>query len=205
METLLARAAPVLPVLTVANAGHAVTLAGTLEEGGVHLLEIALRTPDSLNVLRRLAAMEQLTVGAGTVLCADQAGAAVDAGADFLVSPGASDGVIAVAAARGVPLLPGAMSVTEMMRLAERGFRCLKLFPADIAGGPALLRAAGSVLPELRFCPTGGIGPDNAAAYLAEPNVLCVGTSWVAPPDLVEAHSWFEIRRRAGEAVLFGS
>lgn len=206
MEQILDCAAPVLPVLTIANSDHAITLAGTLKEGGIHVLEVALRTPDSLHALFKLTVtMEHQIIGAGTVLSEEQAEEAMDAGAEFLVSPGASDGVIAAAAARGVPLLPGAATVTEIMRLAERGFRCVKLFPAEIAGGPALVRAVGSVLPELQLCPTGGIGPDNAAAYLAEPNVPCVGTSWVAPPELVELNSWFEIHRRAQEVVRFDS
>jgi 2-dehydro-3-deoxyphosphogluconate aldolase/(4S)-4-hydroxy-2-oxoglutarate aldolase len=144
-------------------------------------------------------------VGAGTVLDAAQAQAAVEAGAKFLVSPGATPTLIDAAAALGVPLLPGVATASEAMAARERGLRLLKFFPAGPAGGPAYLKALASPLQDIRFCPTGGVGPENALDYLTLPNVICVGGSWVAPNDAVRAGDWARIESLArGAAALRG-
>ena len=198
-ETL--KLAPVVPVLIIEEEAHAVPLAKALVAGGLYALEVTLRTPVALEAIRAMADIPGGVVGAGTVLDAEQAKAAVEAGAKFLVSPGATPTLIDAAAALGVPLLPGVATASEAMAARERGLRILKFFPAGPAGGPTYLKALASPLQDIRFCPTGGVGPANALDYLSLPNVICVGGSWVAPNDAVRAGDWARIESLARKAA----
>jgi 2-dehydro-3-deoxyphosphogluconate aldolase/(4S)-4-hydroxy-2-oxoglutarate aldolase len=194
--------APVVPVLVVEDAGTALPLARALVAGGLPVLEITLRTPAALEVIRTLAGeLEDAVVGAGTVLTPSQYRDAERAGARFVVSPGATPALLEAAAAARVPFLPGAATASEIMRLLEHGHRCLKFFPAEPAGGLAYLKALASPLPEARFCPTGGIDAAAARRYLSLPNVLCVGGSWVAPGAAVAAGDWRKITELARAAA----
>jgi 2-dehydro-3-deoxyphosphogluconate aldolase/(4S)-4-hydroxy-2-oxoglutarate aldolase len=199
-EALL-RHAPVIPVLTVEGAGDAVPLATALVAGGLPLLEVTLRTEGALKAITAMAKqVPGAIVGAGTIRTADQAKAAVDAGATFLVSPGATPQVIAAVQKLGVPFLPGCATASEAMRLAEEGFRFLKFFPAEAAGGVNYLKSLAAPLADLRFCPTGGIDADKAKAYLALPNVVCVGGSWITPAAALKAGDWATVTLLSLEA-----
>lgn len=178
--------APVVPVVVFEDAAHAVGTAGALVDGGVPIIEVTLRTPVALAAIERIAAeVPDIELGAGTITSPQQAQDAVDAGARFLVTPGCTEAVLDAAVRTEVTVLPGAATVSEAMRLAERGFTELKFFPAHAAGGPDYLRAVRGPLPHLRFCPTGGITAETAGEYLALPNVGCVGGSWLTPPDAI--------------------
>jgi 2-dehydro-3-deoxyphosphogluconate aldolase/(4S)-4-hydroxy-2-oxoglutarate aldolase len=148
-----------------------------------------------------MAAVPGAQVGAGTVLSAHDAARARAAGAGFAVSPGATDTLIAACAAQGLPLLPGAATATEVMALLEKGYRTMKFFPAGPAGGPAMLKALGGPLPQVTFCPTGGVSPGNAADYLSLSNVACVGGSWVAPTEAMANGDWALIEALARDAA----
>jgi 2-dehydro-3-deoxyphosphogluconate aldolase / (4S)-4-hydroxy-2-oxoglutarate aldolase len=199
--TLLA-ATPVVPVLTVEAVETALPLARALVAGGLGVLEITLRTPAALEVIRSIACeVEGAAVGAGTVLTPSQYEAAARAGAHFVVSPGATPALLDAAAASAVPFLPGAATSSEIMALLERGHSCLKFFPAEPAGGIAYLNSLAAPLPEVRFCPTGGIDARTAPRYLSLPNVLCVGGSWVAPGAAVAAGDWPRITALARAAA----
>ena len=201
LETMLGLA-PVVPVLVVESVASALPLARALVAGGLPLLEITLRTQAALDVIRTIAAeVEGAVVGAGTVLTPGQLAEIEKLGARFAVSPGVTDTLLAAARDSAVPLLPGAASASEVMRLLEHGYRAMKFFPAEPAGGVAYLKALGSPLPEARFCPTGGIDAERATAYLALPNVVCVGGSWVAPADAVRTGDWARIERLARDAA----
>jgi len=177
--------APVLPVLTIEDEAHAVPLARALVAGGLPALEVTLRTPAALGAIARIAGeVEGAVVGAGTVLNAADLARAAKAGARFAVSPGLAGDASVVGP---IPLLPGIATASELMRGLEAGFRLFKFFPAVPAGGVAALRAFAPVFQGARFCPTGGIGEENAGAFLALPNVICVGGSWVAPAEAVRA------------------
>ena len=202
--TLLA-GTPVVPVLTVEAVEIALPLARALVAGGLSVLEITLRTPAALQVMEALAGeVEHAVVGAGTVLTPAQYEAAARAGARFVVSPGATPALLDAAAASPVPFLPGAATSSEVMALLERGYSCLKFFPAEPAGGIAYLKALAAPLPGARFCPTGGIDAKTAPRYLALPSVLCVGGSWVAPSDALVAGDWPRITALAGAAAAMG-
>jgi 2-dehydro-3-deoxyphosphogluconate aldolase/(4S)-4-hydroxy-2-oxoglutarate aldolase len=193
--------APVLPVLTIEAAAHAVPLARALVTGGLPVLEVTLRTPAAAAAVRAIAAeLPQAVVGIGTVTCPHDVGAAVEAGARFLVSPGTTAALADALAAAPVPALPGCDSVSEAMALAERGFKVLKFFPAAPCGGPAWLRALVEPLPNIKFCPTGGVSLADAADYLALPNVIAVGGSWMAPQSLISAGKFDRISELAREA-----
>ncbi|SDD71481.1 bifunctional 4-hydroxy-2-oxoglutarate aldolase/2-dehydro-3-deoxy-phosphogluconate aldolase [Actinokineospora iranica] len=190
---------PVVPVVVIDDADQAVPLAEALLRGGIGIVEVTLRTPAALEAIRRIAAeVPDTVVGAGTVTTPDHAEAAAKAGARFLVTPGSTDKVLDAATATGLPLLPGAATVTEAMRLAERGHTELKFFPAEAAGGVGYLKSIGGPLPGLRFCPTGGITPATAPAYLALPNVACIGGSWLTAT--LANGDYTEIERLAKEA-----
>ena len=193
--------APVVPVLVLDDASHAAPLAKALVTGGLPALEVTLRTPAALDCIREMAAVEGGVVGAGTLLTPADVRAAVDAGARFGVSPGATDRLLDACAEAGLPLLPGAATATEAMALLERGYDMLKFFPAEAAGGAPALKAIGAPIPQVSFCPTGGVSPANKAAYLTLPNVVCVGGSWVAPADKVAAGDWAGIEALAREAA----
>ena len=190
LSTLLAGAA-VVPVLAIDSIETGVALARALVAGGLSTIEITLRTPTALKVIRAISReIEGAVVGAGTVLHPEQYRAAERAGARFVVSPGTTADLLEYAAASETPFLPGALTSSEVMTLLERGYSCMKFFPAEPAGGVAYLKALAAPLPEARFCPTGGIDAVSAPRYLALPNVLCVGGSWVAPGDAVAAGDW---------------
>jgi 2-dehydro-3-deoxyphosphogluconate aldolase/(4S)-4-hydroxy-2-oxoglutarate aldolase len=180
--------APLVPVLTIERIEDAVPVATALVNNGLPVLEVTLRTPCALEAIEAIAtALPKAMVGAGTILSAADATRAQAAGAEFLVSPGTPNDLAAVFQASPVPVLPGCSTVTEAIRLRERGFRVLKFFPAEACGGIGWLRGIAGPLPDLSFCPTGGISQANAASYLAEPNVVCVGGSWVVPKASVAA------------------
>jgi 2-dehydro-3-deoxyphosphogluconate aldolase/(4S)-4-hydroxy-2-oxoglutarate aldolase len=198
----IAGIAPVIPVLTIEEPAHAVPLARALVRGGLPALEITLRTGSALEALREVAANVQgAVVGAGTVLDAGQMAEARQAGARFIVSPGCTPELAKAAKETGAAFMPGVQTVSEAMALAGQGFPLLKFFPAGAAGGLAWLQGVAAPLAGLRFCPTGGIGADTAASYLALANVACVGGSWVAPRDAVAAGDWPRIERLAAAAA----
>jgi 2-dehydro-3-deoxyphosphogluconate aldolase / (4S)-4-hydroxy-2-oxoglutarate aldolase len=197
------RLAPVIPVVIIDDAKHAVPMARALVAGGIPAIEVTLRTPAALDAIRAIAAeVEGAVIGVGTVLNAKDLHAAEQAGARFAVSPGVSPNLLAAADDSALPLLPGAATASEVMNLLERGYRYLKFFPAVPAGGAKLLGAWASPLPQLRFCPTGGISLTNAPDFLALPNVLCVGGSWLTPSDKLKNGQWAEIEQLAREAAL---
>lgn len=193
--------APVIPVLVIEEAARAADLARALVAGGLPALEVTLRTPAALDAIRAMSAVEGGVVGAGTLLTPADVKAAKAAGARFGVSPGATDRLIAACEDEGLPLLPGAATASEVMHLLEKGYRVQKFFPAESIGGAAALKALGAPLPQVRFCPTGGIGMSNVANYLSQKNILCVGGSWVAPGDAVQAGEWARIEDLARQAA----
>lgn len=196
--------APVIPVLTIERTVDAVALARALVKGGLPVLEITLRTGAAMVALEAIAKeVPEAMVGAGTVLEAAQVEQIQRLGAKFAVSPGCTPNLMAATKAAGLPFLPGVQTVSEAMILAEQGYRVLKFFPAEPAGGLAWLRAVGAPLPGLRFCPTGGIGAETAQSYLALHNVACVGGSWVAPAAAVDAKDWSQIERLAAAASKY--
>jgi len=192
----------VVPVLTIEDRATAVPLAKALVAGGLTALEVTLRTKAGADCIRAIAnEVEGANVGAGTVLDRRQLDEAVAAGSQFLVSPGVTPGLVTAARDCPVPFLPGVATAGEAMTLAEAGFNFLKFFPAEPAGGIPYLKALAAPLLNLRFCPTGGIGPKNALDYLALPNVICVGGSWVAPQDAIVAKDWARITALSREAA----
>ncbi len=192
---------PVVPVVVVEDVGHAVPLASALLRGGVGIIEITLRTPAGLAAIERVAAeVPGMVVGAGTVVTPQQVDAVVAAGASFIVTPGAPDALLAAALGSRLPLLAGASTITEMMRLVEHGLTAMKFFPAEASGGRDYLAAVAGPLPQLRFCPTGGITAGTAASYLALPSVACVGGSWLTPRAAVQAGEWDVVEQLAREA-----
>lgn len=198
----IAARAPVIPVLTVERVADAVPLARALVRGGLPVLEVTFRTQAALEALAAMAReVPEAVVGAGTLLTEGQLRQAIAAGARFGVSPGCTPALAQAVKASGLPFLPGVQTVSEAMALGEQGFRLLKLFPADTAGGTSWLKAVSAPLSGLRFCPTGGIGIETAPAFLALPNVACVGGSWVAPRDAVSTGDWARIERLAAAAA----
>jgi len=192
---------PVMPVVVLDDVAHAVPVAQALLRGGIRVIEVTLRTPAALAAIERIAAeVPDLVVGAGTVTAVGHAKQAVDAGARFIVTPGATDGLLDAVAATGLPFLPGVSTVSEAMRAAERGCTVLKFFPAEAAGGAAYLKSIHGPLPGLRFCPTGGITVESAPKYLALPNVGCVGGSWLTPKDALAAGDWGHVETLATAA-----
>ncbi|KND41711.1 MULTISPECIES: bifunctional 4-hydroxy-2-oxoglutarate aldolase/2-dehydro-3-deoxy-phosphogluconate aldolase [Streptomyces] len=193
--------ARLLPVLTVPSVASAGPLAEALAEGGALCAEVTFRTPDAEQVVKAMAAHGGLTVGAGTILTPEQAERAVAAGARFLVSPGLDDEVLATCRELGVPVVPGIATATELMRALRTGVDTVKLFPAEAIGGLRTLRALAAPFPGVRFVPTGGIGPDLLADYLADPGVLAVGGSWMATPAHLDRGDYTEISRLTADAV----
>lgn len=193
--------APVVPVLVVEDASTAADLAKALIDGGLPALEVTLRTPAALDVIREMASVAGGVVGAGTLLTPKDVEAAKAAGATFGVSPGATDILLDACEANDLPLLPGAATATEAMHLLERGYTVQKFFPAEANGGAPALKAIGSPIPQIKFCPTGGVSLKNANEYLSLSNTLCVGGSWVAPKDKVNAGDWAGITALAQEAA----
>ena len=192
---------PVIPVIVLQRVEHAVPLARALVEGGVRVLEVTLRTPVALQCMQAIArAVPEAIVGAGTVRNAADARAARDAGCRFAVSPGYLSSVGAACRDLGRPLLPGVATASEVMAAQDGGHRFLKFFPAAAAGGIPMLKALAGPFPDVVFCPTGGIGPDTAADFLALPNVAVCGGSWLTPAEAVQAGDWGRITRLAREA-----
>lgn len=193
---------PVMPVIVIDDSAQAVPLAQALVKGGIRTIEITLRTTAALDAIRAVAdAGLDILIGAGTVTNAELASKARDAGAGFLVSPGTTDAVIAGAADAALPLLPGASSVSEIMRLMDAGFSAIKFFPAAAAGGPAFVKSLASPLPGLQICPTGGISLASAPDWLGLPNVPCVGGSWIASQALIAAGDFGTITTHARAAA----
>lgn len=197
----ICRLAPVIPVLVIDDLAHARPLAEALVEGGLPVLEVTLRTPVALDVIREMAAVEGGVVGAGTLLTPADVQAAVAAGAKFGVSPGATDRLLDACEAAALPLLPGAATATEVMALLERGYTTMKFFPAESSGGAPAVKAIGAPIPQVSFCPTGGVSLANAGDYLGLSNVHCVGGSWVAPKALMQKGDWKAITELAREAA----
>ncbi|WP_238421806.1 bifunctional 4-hydroxy-2-oxoglutarate aldolase/2-dehydro-3-deoxy-phosphogluconate aldolase [Gordonia sp. 'Campus'] len=192
--TTLLNRGPVIPVVVLDDAARAVPLARALLAGGIDTMEITLRTATALDSIRAVAdQVPEMAVGAGTVTSVAQLDRAVDAGATFVVTPGATPTLVEAGLDSGIPFLPGAVTASEVVALLEHGVETMKFFPAASSGGPAALRALGGPFPQVRFCPTGGIGPGDASDYLALANVDCVGGSWIAPADLVAAEDWDRI------------
>ncbi|MDF1733722.1 MAG: bifunctional 4-hydroxy-2-oxoglutarate aldolase/2-dehydro-3-deoxy-phosphogluconate aldolase [Minwuia sp.] len=190
----ICRLAPVVPVLIIDDLDSAVPLARALVAGGLRALEVTMRTPVALDAIRAMRdAVPEAVVGVGTLRTATDVDAAVAAGARFGVSPGLSVPVLDAADRAGLPMLPGVATPTEAMAAADRGLSVLKFFPAEANGGAQVLKAWASPLQGLSFCPTGGVSEKNAADYLALPNVICVGGSWVAPNDAITARDWSRI------------
>ena len=195
-------AAPVIPVLTFDNAEQAIGIASALVNGGLSVLEITLRSEYGLTAIKQVKqALPQAIIGAGTVLNPSQYQACIDAGADFIVSPGSTAELLQFGSQSTVPLLPGVASVSEAMQAMQLGYRRFKLFPAAVVGGVDTLKAFAGPLSELKFCPTGGIKPNNAADYLALNNVMCVGGTWLTPKSLTDAKDWHAVHQLALRAA----
>lgn len=192
--------APIVPVLVVDDEALARPLAEALVAGGLPALEVTLRTPAALDAIRAMSTVPGGVVGAGTLITPEDARAAKEAGAQFGVSPGATDALIAACEAEGLPLLPGAATASEAMQLLEKGYDMQKFFPAEASGGAPALKAIGAPLPQITFCPTGGVSPTNAKDYLSLSNVVCAGGSWVAPKDMVQNGDWAGIEALARAA-----
>lgn len=196
---------PVVPVVVIDDLAHAVPVARALVEGGLPVIELTLRTPVALDAIEAIAAeVPEILVGAGTIVAPGQVKQAVDAGAQFLVSPGATPALLSAMASSGVPFLPGTATVSEALAVLEAGFTEMKFFPAEASGGAAFLRSIASPLPAARFCPTGGITAASAASYLALPNVGCVGGSWLTPAGALAAGDWARVTELARAAASLG-
>ncbi|MEL7046404.1 MAG: bifunctional 4-hydroxy-2-oxoglutarate aldolase/2-dehydro-3-deoxy-phosphogluconate aldolase [Pseudomonadota bacterium] len=194
--------APVVPVITITDIGHALPLAQALVAGGLPVLEVTLRTTHGLDAIEAIASeVPGALVGAGTVRSADEFTAAVDAGSRFVVSPGLTDKLLARAGTSPVPLVPGVATAGELMRAREAGLTHVKFFPAETAGGVAALRALCAPFPDMRFCPTGGVKLSNLADYLAVDAVVTVGGTWMTPAGLLESGDWSAVEQLAREAA----
>jgi 2-dehydro-3-deoxyphosphogluconate aldolase/(4S)-4-hydroxy-2-oxoglutarate aldolase len=189
---------PVIPVVVLHDVAQAVPVAEALVAGGVPVIELTLRTPVALDCVEQIARhVPEILVGAGTIVSPAQAKDAASAGAQFLVSPGTTDALAGAMQETGLPHLPGAATVSEVLRLLELGYSEMKFFPAEASGGAGFLGAIGAPVPQARFCPTGGITATNAASYLALPNVGCVGGSWLTPADALRERDWDRVTELA--------
>ena len=195
-------ATPVVPVLMIDQLDDALPLARALAEGGLTTLEVTLRTPAALSAITMISeAVGGVAVGVGTVRTPEQAIAAIEAGAQFIVSPGMTPRLIEAAQSWPVPFLPGAATASEMMALADMGYQIQKFFPAGASGGVNAVKAFASPLAGIKFCPTGGVDAANARDYLGLPNVICVGGSWVAPASLIKRQDWSAVTSLAKDAA----
>lgn len=195
------RAAGILPIVTVDSIDQSMAVAEALQQGGLHSIELTLRTPAALPAMAALKrAFPDLVVGAGTVLTPDQLQAAIQAGSDFIVTPGATPAMVAALAEADLPVVCGAATPSELLVLLERGFRVAKLFPAAAVGGISMLKNLHGPLADLMFCPTGGISEADAADYLAQPNVACIGGSWMVPRGWLQAGEFDKVRDSAARA-----
>ena len=192
---------PVVPVVAIHACDDAVPLARALLAGGIRVIEVTLRTPVALECIRLIRSeVPDIVVGAGTVLTERQFNEVAESGARFAVSPGVTASLLDAARRTKLPFLPAASTVSESMRLSDEGFDRQKFFPASASGGTGFLCAVSSVLPNVSYCPTGGIGPGNAADYLRLPNVTAVGGSWVTPPEAITNKAWAAIEELARAA-----
>ena len=198
----LLRDAGILPVITVDSVDQGRRIAGALLDGGLTALELTLRTPAALDTLAALKKdLPDIVIGAGTVLTTEQMTQSIDAGADFLVTPGTPPALAQALARAPIPVVPGGATPTEFMALLAQGFRCCKLFPASAVGGLSMLKGLAGPLGGLKLCPTGGITEANAHEFLAQPNVLCIGGSWMVPRDWLAAGEWDKVRDSAARAA----
>ena len=195
-------AGPVVPVLVINDVEKAVPLAKALMEGGIKVLEVTLRTPAAIDVIKRIAEeVPDSLIGAGTVTNAQQLKAVVEAGAKFAISPGMTTDLLKAGMDAEIPLIPGISSTSDLMKGKDAGYTHMKFFPAEASGGVKAIKSISGPFPDVTFCPTGGIGPNNYNDYLALNNVKCVGGSWLAPDDAIEAGDWARITQLAKEAV----
>jgi 2-dehydro-3-deoxyphosphogluconate aldolase / (4S)-4-hydroxy-2-oxoglutarate aldolase len=192
----------VVPVIVLTDAKQAVPLAHALLEGGIDVMEITLRSDVALDAIEAVAkAVPQMHLGAGTVTRASDVPRVIDAGARFALSPGCTDALVDAMRATGLPFIPGVMTPGEVMRARDQGFTLMKLFPAQQAGGIGMLKALGAPIPDVSFCPTGGVSPDNLRDFLALPNVAMAGGSWLTPADVLRDGDWARITKLAREAT----
>ena len=199
---LLLRAAGILPVVTVHTLDEARSVSSALLEGGLPAIELTLRTPVAMEALAMLKReLPDIVIGAGTVLTTEQMQQSIDAGADFLVTPGTPPAMAEALAEAPIPVVPGAATPTELLSLMARGFRVCKLFPATAVGGLAMLKGLAGPLSELKICPTGGITEDTAADYLSQPNVVCIGGSWMVPGSWLQQGQWDKVRESSAKAA----
>ena len=204
-ETML-REAGVMPVLTVASVAQGLDTVRALVAGGLRTIELVLRTPAALDALAAIKeAFPDCKVGAGTVLEAAQVDAVEELGADFIVTPGVSPHLLDALMQSALPVVPGAATPSELLALQERGIRVAKLFPVAALGGIPLLRAIAGPLPKMKLCANGGVDEASAADYLAEPNVLCVGGSWMVPQGWIAAGAWDKVEASARKAAAIAS
>jgi 2-dehydro-3-deoxyphosphogluconate aldolase/(4S)-4-hydroxy-2-oxoglutarate aldolase len=193
---------PVMPVVTIEDASTAADLARALVRGGIRVIEVTLRTRQALKAIEAIAAqVPEICVGAGTVMSQEDLGHAANAGAAFAISPGATRELLAAGASFRIPYLPAVATASELMTALAAGYSHFKLFPANVAGGLGALKAFYGPFPDARFCPTGGVTPQTAGSYLEQPNVLCVGGSWLTPADLLKSRDWGRIESLAREAA----
>ena len=204
-ESSLLSRVPVVPVVVVDDPAHAVPVARALVAGGLPVIELTLRTPVALDAIRAIASeVPEILVGAGTIVTPGQAKEALDAGAQFLVSPGSTPSLLGAMADTGLPFLPGTATVSEVLAVLEAGYTELKFFPAEASGGAAFLKSIAGPVPAARFCPTGGITSATAPSYLALPNVGCVGGSWLTPADALASGDWGRVTELARAAAALG-
>jgi len=198
--------ARVVPVIVLSDEAQAVPLAHALLEGGIDVMEITLRSGVALRAIEAVArAVPKMHLGAGTVTRAAEVTQVVSAGAKFALSPGCSDALVDAVKAARLPFIPGVMTPSEVMRARDHGFTLMKLFPAAQAGGIGMLKALGAPLPDVRFCPTGGVSPENLREILALPNVAMAGGSWLTPSDALRQGDWKRIARLAREATTLAT
>jgi 2-dehydro-3-deoxyphosphogluconate aldolase/(4S)-4-hydroxy-2-oxoglutarate aldolase len=201
LDRLFARSC-LLPVISIDDLSDVLPLVDALTDGGIETIEITLRTELGVPAIELLSRERPtLCVGAGTVLDKEQFQAVQDAGAQFVVTPGCTDALLQCGLNSAVPLLPGVATASDVLAGYQLGYRRFKLFPAQACGGVSLLKAFAGPFTDVRFCPTGGITLESAADYLALPNVMCVGGTWMAPPALIRARDWAAIRRLSRESV----
>ncbi|MFU8787878.1 MAG: bifunctional 4-hydroxy-2-oxoglutarate aldolase/2-dehydro-3-deoxy-phosphogluconate aldolase [Methylobacter sp.] len=200
--SIILNTCPVMPVMVIQNLDDAIPLAQALVAGGIKVLEITLRTPIALDAIRLISReVEGAIVGAGTITTPEQLQAAEDAGAVFAISPGLTPKLLAAAQAGTIALIPGIATLSELMMGMEYGLDHFKFFPAEAAGGIPMLKSIAGPVPQVTFCPTGGISPENYKNYLQLSNVACVGGSWLAPADVVQAKNWAKVTELAKQAI----
>ncbi|MEX0447328.1 bifunctional 4-hydroxy-2-oxoglutarate aldolase/2-dehydro-3-deoxy-phosphogluconate aldolase [Xenorhabdus sp. SGI246] len=193
---------PVVPVIVINEIEHAVPLAKALVAGGIHVLEVTLRTECALAAIRLIAKeVPEAIIGAGTVINPKQLVTVTEAGAQFAISPGLTDELLKTASTGSIPLIPGIATVSELMLGMSYGLNCFKFFPAEANGGVKALKAIAGPFPQVRFCPTGGISPENYRDYLALGSVLCIGGSWLVPGDVLEKEDYAQITELARTAI----